>query len=82
MAQKRKPLEFSDPYDEDVSGMVGGSSWMQRGLTKSHTDKTTRQTELKEIDKLLLNEGKCPSCGSISQDYVSLLICPDCGYQE
>lgn len=83
MIRKRRPLEFSDPYDESVPGGAGGHTWMQRNAPPPpKTFKRTRNDELKEIDKLMLDIGRCPSCGSISGDYAAIETCPECGHQE
>jgi hypothetical protein len=83
MVQKRRPLEFSDPYDESVPGGSGGNRWMSGNKPlpdKKH--KRTRDDDLKEIDRLMLDMVRCPGCGSISADYVAVGMCPECGHQE
>jgi hypothetical protein len=80
MVHKRKPLEFSDPYDESIPGGAGGSAWaaVDRNLPKR---RQSVEKEWEDFFKVVANEGKCPACGSISQDYLVSDECPECGHR-
>lgn len=77
--QKRRPLEFSDPYDEGASSS-GGSNWS--AVQGNRPKRKSLDEEADEFYKRVSVTGKCPSCGSISIDYVVEKTCPECGYQE
>jgi hypothetical protein len=83
MVQKRKPLEFSDPYDESIPGGAGGNRWFPDNKPLPNKKyKRTREDELKEQDNLVKTKGLCPGCGHIGFYMASYGLCPECGYQE